>query len=1046
MIKSKDILQKKLRASFSYILLFTLGFFFASCSDISNSADSHSDGKKALVTLSASCTRAAASTITPDDMSEDDVTKITFSAKDSEGAAYVLNEEGATELSWDSLYSMRAASFSMDIGTYTFTLNLYTGQGGTRLTQSGSLEKEIIAGENLLSFNTEYVDKGDLSVSFSWNEALAENVKTVEAALYTLGSDSQPVSLSDEDNCDFTALSLSIISDEESGESKYSALYNLSDIPNGSYLLKYRFYDQYGTNILNTISRVVKIKGYKTECSITVSQDDLNKLSSETGSIEIADSQIMINADIPETLYLNGNSIPIYVLDPAGDAIDADNIGISLVYGNQEISSEYYSFSDGVLKIGQNSDGETCPLLCGGSYTLNVTASADVGSTPVTASAAFNLKVIEKEYYEFSIEGAENAEDLTAGISAAVSAMRNDALIVISGNPNDNEGAGFASGYFSAISEALSESKLHKIDLDMSGTGENLKMMNSDDGFKNLEKLNSVRLSRYVLSIDYGAFSYLTGLTLVTLDDEGLYLDESKFQPRLIAGGAFYRCSALEKFEINNIGEGGVYTTLLGGKILLGPTAETLNDDSVGKKIVAASPLLTELDLSDTSLFPGATDETSENFINKIESYAFEKSALTKIAGLSCITSLGEMAFAYCSSLESVVLDMDTCPSVVGSYTPFYSANVKELTVNFAVTEDNYANFETLIAPFDGNNIRCGMKNLHTLVFNESLYLPALSSSSAPTSSYGAAKTSLFYSSYDTLESLALNGGGSIGDYQFMNYYFKEITLPADGSSEKGLVLGSKVFAGTAVTTLDLTNVSEIKDPSDAFQYCESLKSLTIGETNTVYETDSSNKILIQNVDGVKTAVGAIPTITEVDFTDTGVTKIAKYAFFRSSNIIKVNLTGVEHVGMQAFYNETALEEIEWGSTLKSIAWGAFYRCKATKINLPDSVIAISYGAFSRLSSEDPKTLTIGDIAADAAAKNQPTGWYRLTGTGAQSTWQSWIDSKPSSITPGTTDSGLVITSLPADGSTESVITTIQTAACDTTSSSGSGYYYRLTE
>lgn len=968
-------------------------------------------------------------------MSEDDVTKITFSAKDSEGAAYVLNEEGATELSWDSLYSMRAASFSMDIGTYTFTLNLYTGQGGTRLTQSGSLEKEIIAGENLLSFNTEYVDKGDLSVSFSWNEALAENVKTVEAALYTLGSDSQPVSLSDEDNCDFTVLSLSIISDEESGESKYSALYNLSDIPNGSYLLKYRFYDQYGTNILNTISRVVKIKGYKTECSITVSQDDLNKLSSETGSIEIADSQIMINADIPETLYLNGNSIPIhiYAQDPAGEAIDADRIGISLVYGNQEISSEYYSFSDGVLKIGQNSDGENCPLLCGGSYTLNVTASADVGSTPVTASAAFNLKVIEKEYYEFSIEGATGAEELTADISAAVSAMRNDALIVISGNPNANEGADFASGYFSAISEALSASKLHKIDLDMSGTGENLKMMNSDDGFSNVEMLNSVRLSRYVLSIDYGAFSYLTGLTLVTLDDEGLYLDESKFQPRLIAGGAFYRCSALEKFEINNIGEGGVYTTLLGGKILLGPGTETVDGVSVGKKIVAASPLLTELDLSDTSLFPGATDETSENFINKIESYAFEKSALTKIAGLSCITSLGEMAFAYCSSLESVVLD--TLPSVVGSYTPFYCANVKELTVNFAVKSDNYSDFEILISPFDDNGYRCGMKNLHALVFNESLYLPDVS----------AAAKSFFYYSADTLTSLALNGGGTIGDYQFTNYsYITEITLPSDGDADKALVLGSQAFAGTAVTTLDLTNVSEIKDPSNAFTDCDSLASITIGETNTVYATDPSKKILIKNEDGVKTAVWAIPSITVVDFNDTGVTKIAKYAFFNCSNITKVDLTGVEHVGMQAFYNQTALSEIIWGSSLKSIGYGAFHRCAVTEINLPDSVIAISNGAFTRMNDEPAKTLTIGGISADAL--EQPSGWwYRLKGSGAQSTWQSWIDSKPESITPETTTT-LTVTSLPEDGSTENVIKTIQNAACDTISSSGSGYYYRLTE
>lgn len=1041
MIKSKDILQKKLRASFSYILLFTLGFFFASCSDISNSADSHSDGKKALVTLSASCTRAVASTITPDDMSEGDVTKITFSAKDSEGAAYVLNDEGATELSWDSLYSMRAASFSMDIGTYTFTLKLYTGQGGTRLTQSGSLEKEIIAGENLLSFNTEYVDKGDLSVSFSWNEALAENVKTVEAALYTLGSDSQPVSLSDEDICDFTVLS--IISDEESGESKYSALYNLSDIPNGSYLLKYRFYDQYGTNILNTISRVVKIKGYKTECSITVSQDDLNKLSSETGSIEIADNQIMINADIPETLYLNGNSIPIYALDPAGDAIDADNIGISLVYGNQEISSEYYSFSDGVLKIGQNSDGETCPLLCGGSYTLNVTASADVGSTPVTASAAFNLKVIEKEYYKFSIEGAEGAEDLKVGISAAVSAMRNDALIVISGNPNDNEGAGFASGYFSAISEALSESKLHKIDLDMSGTGANLKMMNSNDGFRNVEMLNSVRLSRYVLSIDYGAFSYLTGLTLVTLDDEGLYLDESKSQPRLIAGGAFYRCSALEKFEINNIGEGGVYTTLLDGKILLGPGTETVDGVSVGKKIVAASPLVTELDLSDTSLFPGATDETSENFINEIGSYAFEKSALTKIAGLSCITRLGEMAFAYCSSLESVVLD--TLPSVVGSYTPFYSAKVKELTVNFAVTNDNYADFEILISPLDGNGIRCGMSGLEKLVFNESLYLSDVPSGSAP-SDYTASSASLFYYSSDTLTSLALNGGGTIGDYQFTNYSnIAEITLPSDGVADKDLVLGSKVFAGTAVTTLDFTNVSEIKNPYYAFQYCDSLASITIGGTNTVYETDSSKKILIQKEDGVKTAVGVIPSITGANFNGTGVTKIAKQAFWVAGmyTFTNLNLTGVEHVGMQAFYNLTALEEIEWGTTLKSIDRLAFYRCGVTEINLPESVIAISKGAFTRMSNETEKTLTIGYI--DAESENQPTGWYRLTGDDAASTWQSWIDSKPSSDELVSTGN-LTVTSLPEEGSTETVITTIQSAACDTTSAAGEGYYYRLTE
>ena len=216
----------------------------------------------------------------------------------------------------------------------------------------------------------------------------------------------------------------------------------------------------------------------------------------------------------------------------------------------------------------------------------------------------------------------------------------------------------------------------------------------------------------------------------------------------------------------------------------------------------------------------------------------------------------------------------------------------------------------------------------------------------------------------------------------------------------------------------------------------KNLNKITVAEGNDYYQVSNDGKFLLVKESGTLALVclGG-ESLTKIDFTDSGVKIIPKEPLWGIGDwtLTELNLSGVEHVEQQAFYNKTKLTSITWGNTLKSIGNMAFYRADVTSINLPESVLAIAYNAFQRSASDSNpiSEFKIGGVSASDAT--QPSGWYKLT---ESSTWKSYISTKPTSITAD----GTKIISLSVD-STENVLATIQANTCGT---SGSGYYYCL--
>ena len=178
-----------------------------------------------------------------------------------------------------ALASVRNAKLPLDIGTYNFTLNLYTGGNGVyRLVQTGTLSAQTITnGANTLEFTTAYVETGDVEVTLTFasnarigrvKAGLFKDIQCATPLTYTLAETDTELS------CDLEIISI----EDGKTEGLKKAVYRKSDIPNGTYYIKFSVYgietDADGNEIetqLNTIMDVLKVKGYITtgECTLS---------------------------------------------------------------------------------------------------------------------------------------------------------------------------------------------------------------------------------------------------------------------------------------------------------------------------------------------------------------------------------------------------------------------------------------------------------------------------------------------------------------------------------------------------------------------------------------------------------------------------------------------------------------------------------------------------------------------------------------------------------------------------------------------------------
>lgn len=350
---------------FKKFLVFSavISLAFTGCNDIVDVGSSNEENATAHVAgkavLSLSVNQNSTRTIMPTNISEADVTQIELSATksgaDGTETAYSFSIDSETlsdSIQWLSdedktaIANMENSTITIDYGTYTFTLKLYTGEPSRlRLTQSAVLENvEITKETTSLAFEAKYVEKGDLSLTIQFDSDfdITKRIGAVKAGLFTMSSKGKTAVT----GYDYEELSYLALTNEKAAS--YTKTGN-DAVPNGTYYVKFQIYAPATGNeevgeLLNTISEIVKIHGYKTEKTINIASEYLNALYSVI--YNLSNEKTAWKDGVEESLTTKRNiytgiTLPVeddiscsgwkllgwYEKDSDGNPIDADNDG-----------------------------------------------------------------------------------------------------------------------------------------------------------------------------------------------------------------------------------------------------------------------------------------------------------------------------------------------------------------------------------------------------------------------------------------------------------------------------------------------------------------------------------------------------------------------------------------------------------------------------------------------------------------------------------------------------------------------------------------------
>ena len=258
------------------------------------------------------------------------------------------------------------------------------------------------------------------------------------------------------------------------------------------------------------------------------------------------------------------------------------------------------------------------------------------------------------------------------------------------------------------------------------------------------------------------------------------------------------------------------------------------------------------------------------------------------------VTSIGDYAFSYCSSLTSV-----TIPNSVTSIghvafsrcSSLTSVNISDISAWCKIDfNDNYSN---------------------PLIYAHHLFLNG-----------------------DEVNDLVIpNSVTSIGGFAFYGYSnLTSVTIPNSVTS-----IGNNAFGDCSRLTSVTIGNSVTSIGNWAFYECSSLTSVTIGNSVTsigwgaFYECSSLTSVTIPN----------------------SVTSIGNQAFSYCSSLTSVTIpNSVTSIGHQAFYACSSLTSVTIPNSVTAIEKYTFYNCSSlTSVTIPNSVTSIGSYAFDSCSS-----------------------------------------------------------------------------------------------